>query len=476
MNKITVVGLGPGDKNYLTVESIDTLKSGKKIFIRTEQHPVNKYLKDIGIKYETFDYFYEQEETFDSVYEKIVEELINQAKNEDIIYAVPGNPFVAERTVELLKDKYKNIEFIYGVSFIDAVLTFLKLDPINGLCIIDGLNIKSISNIQHNIIIQVYNNLVASDVKYKLSGIYGDDQEIYIIKSAGIKDKEKMIKVKLSDLDSYEDYDHLTSLYIKPVKEERRRKEFSDLVELMKVLRGENGCPWDRIQTHESIKKGLIEEAYEVVDAIENNDTDLLEEELGDLLLQIIFHSLIEEEMGYFDIKDVTNSIYEKLIRRHPHVFDNLNVNSAEEVEDIWIESKQNEKDLEYFERMEGVSKYFPALIRAYKVQNIAKEVGFDWDDIKPAIEKVKEETREMELEINNNNLENFEEELGDLLFSIVNISRYFNVCPEVSLTKSIKKFIERFTYIEKSNIARHKGLKNMSLNEMDILWEKSKK
>ncbi|MCD6436526.1 MAG: nucleoside triphosphate pyrophosphohydrolase [Clostridiales bacterium] len=476
MCKITVVGLGPGDEKFLTTEAVEFLKKCENFFIRTEKHPTNKYIKKLGINYKTFDYLYEKAATFDDVYQNIVDVLIEEAKENDVVYGVPGNPFVAEKTVEILRDKYKNIEYIYGVSFVDVVLTSLKIDPVNGMTVVDALNIKHISNDVNNIIIQVYNQMVAANVKVQLSKYYDDNQEIYIVKSAGIKDQEEIKKIFLWELDHYDIFDHLTTLVIKPVAEDIRRKGFEDLVDIMKVLRGENGCPWDRKQTHESLRKYLIEEAYEVLETIDNEDSGHLEEELGDLLLQIVFHGLIEEEMGYFNLTDVTNGITEKLIRRHPHVFGDLKANSADEVEIIWNGVKQEENNQSYSDRMRSLSKSNPALIRAYKIQNIAREIGFDWDDVNPAIEKIKEELNEVIVEIENNRIYNYEEELGDLLFAVVNAIRLLKLDPEIALDKTISKFINRFYDIEFSELAEKKGIKKMTLEEMDLLWEKAKK
>ena len=476
MNRITIVGLGPGDSEYLTMNAINVLKKSEKVFIRTEKHPTNEYLKSLGIEYETFDVVYESSETFDDVYEEIVNKLIFYAKEDPITYAVPGNPFVAEKTVELLIEKYENIEFVYGVSFIDAVISVLKLDPVKGLSVIDALSLHDISNRNHNMIIQVYNQMVAANLKTQLSRYYSDDQEVYIIKSAGVKAYESVIKRKLWELDHYNDYDHLTTLVIYPVEENLRLKNMDDLVEIMRVLRGDNGCPWDRKQTHKSLKKYLIEETYEVFEAIDKEDSKLLEEELGDLLLQIVFHGLIEEEMGYFNLDDITNSICEKLIRRHPHVFGNLSANTPEEVEKIWNAVKKEEKSKDYSSRMNEISKSSPVLFRAMRVQKIAKEVGFDWDDAIPAINKIHEEIKELQEAIDENEVPHIEEELGDLFFAVVNVARLLKVDSEIALDKSTSKFIKRFNYIEYSQKAKDKGLRELSLEEMELLWEKSKK
>jgi tetrapyrrole methylase family protein/MazG family protein len=244
----------------------------------------------------------------------------------------------------------------------------------------------------------------------------------------------------------------------------------------MRTLRGEDGCPWDREQTHESLKKNLIEEAYEVMGAIDEKDAVHLEEELGDLLLQIVFHGLIEEEMGFFDLRDVTHGISEKLIRRHPHVFGSREAGSAQEVEKIWEAVKGEENPGKLHEKMAALSKALPATLRATKVQKIAREIGFDWDDAAPALDKVAEELLEVREELQGADKEKIELEIGDLLFAVVNVARLSKVDPELALDRTIEKFVTRFKYMEDSPEGESKGLKAMTLAEMDQLWNQAKK
>lgn len=258
---------------------------------------------------------------------------------------------------------------------------------------------------------------------------------------------------------------------------EKERYSFEDLIKVMNILRGENGCPWDREQTHESIKGDTLEEAYEVVEAINNKDISNLKEELGDLLLHVVFHSKIAEENKDFNISEVINDIVVKLIRRHPHVFNNEEAETSGQVLKRWDEIKKIEKQYTtYTEQLEGVPMAMPALTRAAKVQKRAAKVGFDFPDSTEAFMKLKEEFSELGEAILHNENEAVDEEFGDLLFSMVNISRFFGINPEISLTNATKKFINRFKGIEE--IAQNKGfdLKKLSISEMDNLWKEVKR
>ena len=258
-------------------------------------------------------------------------------------------------------------------------------------------------------------------------------------------------------------------------------KALTRLYEIVKILRSE--CPWDRVQTHESLRPGMLEEAYETVDAINNQDMVNLREELGDVLLQVVFHSILGEEESRFDLKDIINEECEKMIRRHPHVFLQENANntakSIDKVLEKWENIKGQERGSEKTSaRLTKVPRALPALTRAFKVQKKAAEVGFDWDDISGAFDKVREETRELTecCQEQPADKEALQEELGDLLFSAVNVSRFLGIDPEASLDYTIDKFIRRFTHVENSALACGRALEDMSLSEMDELWDEAKK
>jgi XTP/dITP diphosphohydrolase len=248
-------------------------------------------------------------------------------------------------------------------------------------------------------------------------------------------------------------------------------KEFTEFVEITKRLRKE--CPWDKEQTHASIRHSLIEEAYEVVEAIDNNNLEELKKELGDLLLHVVFHANIAEEQNEFTLKEVIETISQKLIFRHPHVFGDAKVEGAHEVKQNWekLKMKEGRESL-----MEGVPKELPALLRAHRLQDKASKVGFDWEKKEDAWKKVDEEMRELHHAIKSGKQENVEQEFGDLLFALVNYSRFIGVNPENALRKTVEKFITRFRYIEKQLTEMGKDIHSSSLEEMDRLWEEAKK
>lgn len=251
---------------------------------------------------------------------------------------------------------------------------------------------------------------------------------------------------------------------------------FDDLVEIMKILRGENGCPWDKEQTHDSLKRYLIEETYEVLEAIDKKNKDMLCEELGDLLLQIVFHARIADDNGDFNIEDIITGISKKMILRHEHVFGDAKAETSQDVLNSWEVVKRKEKHIDtHTEALESIAKNLPALMRSYKVQQKAAKAGFDWEDVNGAMEKVYEEIEELNIAQKNGNIENVTEEIGDLLFAVVNVARFLKVHPELALTATIEKFINRFQYIEERAKEKGKKMEEMSLKEMDFFWNQSK-
>ncbi|MFA7468934.1 MAG: nucleoside triphosphate pyrophosphohydrolase [Desulfotomaculaceae bacterium] len=501
MQRIVVVGLGPGDWQQLTVQAFETLRSAKQIFLRTEQHPAAAELKRRGLEYTSFDYLYEEKLSFREVYETMTEVLLKTAQTAPaaagpVVFAVPGHPLVAERAVEMLLEQAKTgltdveVEIIPAMSGIEAMYTSLGVDPTRGLCILDGLSLETIHPQPKlaNIVLQVYNPRIASEVKLTLMEYYPDDFKVWVVKAAGIPGAEHLVELPLYELDRLPWVDHLTSVYLPPNPAAPQEAEdgrisgaslypLDKLVTVMDALLGPDGCPWDREQTHASLRPYLIEETYEVIEALDKGDMEKFADELGDLLLQIVFHAALAQQNEYFDINDVILKITQKMIRRHPHVFGEEKVKSTGEVLINWEEIKQQEAkaDPETESYLAGIPSALPALVRADKVQSKAARVGFDWPSVEGVKQKVREEFGELEEALNQGDQAAIFEELGDLFFSIVNLARYLKVDSEGALSRTIDKFIRRFNYIEQKGSEAGKKLREMSLEEMDFWWEEAK-
>ncbi|PEZ76998.1 nucleoside triphosphate pyrophosphohydrolase [Bacillus sp. AFS017274] len=486
MNEITIIGLGAGDLDQLPLGIYKKLIQTEQCFVRTIDHPVIGDLKREGINFTAFDGIYEKHDQFEAVYEEIAGTLLQEASNRSVLYAVPGHPMVAEKTVQLLLEKGPAlgiaIKLEGGQSFLDPLFQAVRIDPIEGFQLLDGTDLSpdDLHITQHMIIGQVYDAFSASNVKLTLMEKLPDDYEVYIVTAAG-SSQEKVKKCALFELDRQMELSNLTSVYVPPVSEEALRyREFSKLRQVIAELRGPDGCPWDKKQTHESLKKYLIEEAYELIDSIDEEDDEGMIGELGDVLLQVMLHSQIGEDEGMFTIDDVIEGITAKMIRRHPHVFGDVEVNGEEDVLVNWQKIKEDEKGSETKAPqsiLDGIEKSLPNLLRAEEYQKRAAKVGFDWDEVSEAWKKVREEVQELEEEIlsPNRDVERIKSELGDLFFALVNISRYYDIQAEEAVYKANQKFHQRFTYIEECIQRANKKFEDYTLEELDSYWDEAK-
>jgi tetrapyrrole methylase family protein/MazG family protein len=263
---------------------------------------------------------------------------------------------------------------------------------------------------------------------------------------------------------------------------EKKHANIEKLVNLVEQLRGDNGCPWDKEQTRETLKPMLIEEAYEVLDALDSEDPIELKEELGDLLFQVVFHARIAQERGEFDMADVINRSHEKMVRRHPHIFGNANLNTSEDVLKNWEDIKAAEKGIQSASNpeserslLDGIPSKLPALHRAYQMTAKASRVGFDWPHLEDILTKMHEEASELVEALSRQDADKIADEVGDLLFVVVNVARYLGIDPETALSRSNRKFYRRFRYVESAIKRQGRELKTASLAEMDALWEEAK-
>lgn len=481
MSELIVVGLGAGRKGLMTEETKRLLTEEKCVRLRTAKHPTVEELGEEGYTFLSFDHIYNEKDTFDEVYTTITDECFALAKETGrLVYAVPGSPLVAEKTVQMIRaraaEEGVSLTILPAMSFLEVFYVRLGVDPINGLTILDGDDIGDLSpdNVAALVITQVYDRAVASEVKLALMEQYDDEQPITFVRNLGLDDEE-VREIPLYELDRQPNIDHLTSVYV-PRREKRTETfDMTPLVDVMETLRSPGGCPWDIEQTHDSLRRYMIEEVYEVIEAIENEDAPLLCEELGDLLLQIVFHARVAEECGSFSMQDVIDGVTEKMIRRHPHVFGDISVRDAGEVLVNWEAIKAQEKEGQRKSALDGVSPGLPALMAAFKLQKKAAKVGFDWTEIKDVWEKVREELGELAEASAEGDTKAIEEEFGDVLFSLVNLSRFLHIEPETSLTAANHKFRRRFTFIEDKIAALGKKWDGMTLAEMDKLWEQAK-
>ncbi|WP_156289996.1 bifunctional methyltransferase/pyrophosphohydrolase YabN [Oceanobacillus salinisoli] len=480
MGKIEIIGLGAGDINQLSLGLYKKLTGETtKIYTRTLDHPVITALMEEGINFQSFDKIYEQEDAFEAVYHRIVSALVEDAKKstKKLIYTVPGHPMLAERTVQLLLEQTDvEVDIAGGQSYLDDLFTALKIDPIDGFQFVDGTSFKrsQLQYRQHIIFCQVYDQFVASEVKLALLEDLPADYQVTIVEAAGTNHEVLKI-VPLEELDHQIDMSNLTSVYVPPVPSNLLNHTFSNLREVMRRLRAPDGCPWDREQTHESLREHSIEEVYELIEAIDNKDDEGIIEELGDLLMHVMLHSQIGEDDGYFTVDDVIRGITNKMIYRHPHVFSDVSVNSSDEVNRKWEELKKQEKGDKRKSILDGVPKPLPSLAKAYKLQKKAAKVGFDWDDVSDIWSKLDEELTEVKEAINTKEKLEIEKEFGDVLFVLANLSRYYTIHPEVALELTNQKFISRFTFIEEKLKEAGRDINDATLEEMDDYWNQAK-
>lgn len=351
MKQIKVLGLGAGDLDQMTIGVFKELQGAQHLYMRTKEHPSVEQLTEEGIKWQSFDHIYEQNQHFEQVYQQIVKALFEAAEqHKEIHYAVPGHPMVAEKTVQLLlagaEAQNCRVIVLGGQSFLDPLLASIQVDPVEGLVFFDALdlNAQQLLPEQHTILTQVYDAYVASEVKLSLMEVYPDEHEVVIANAVG-SSQEELIRVPLYELDRTTRVSNLTAVYIPPVRQEQvLNRQYYRSREIFRQLRGPEGCPWDREQTHQSLAPYLVEEANEVVEAIGEDDVDHLIEELGDVLLQVFLHAQIGEDEGLFNMEDVLQALNEKMIRRHPHVFGQKTDLSSEDLLEQWERIKREER------------------------------------------------------------------------------------------------------------------------------------
>lgn len=465
---ITIVGLGVA-RGDLTMAALDALKGARRVVLRTALTPAALVLDEMGIAYTSLDELYEGGEDYDEVNNDIAKAVLCAAREGSVAFGVLGGAGLMDASVKAVtaaaSDAGIDCEVIAGVGLYEHAAG--DAGGLYGASIVAAIDVQDqkIDVRQPLIVCEIINQQLASDCKLALLEHYPAQ---HMVRFDGNS-------IALEDMDRQKNYTHLSTLVLPQLAlEQCERYDFEHLMQIIRKLRAPDGCPWDREQTHASMKSDLIEEAYEVLDAIDSDDPYRLADELGDLLLHICMHAQIGSEYGEFDVRDVLWSVCNKMITRHPHVFGQVHVENTADVLRNWEAIKKDEKSLRtQTEVMHDIPRTFPALMRAAKVQKKANAVGFDWDDVRDALDKVHEETLEVEEVLLQPDL--LAGELGDLLFSVVNVCRMSRIPPELALEGTTDKFIRRFSYVEQRATERGMSMENMTLDQMDALWDEIK-
>ena len=481
MPGITLLGLGPGDPSKLTREAWELLASADQVWLRTKEHPVVGGLS-ATLKVHSFDELYENGDSFDEVYSAIVEKVMEMGRTSTgIVYAVPGDPFVAEATCPEIAKRAQNegltLKIINGLSFLEPVFAALRLDPYPRLVLMDAIelsqaHVPAFPPDMPVLVAQIYSRLVAAEVKMTLNAVYPDEHPVRLVHGAGTKD-EVIEDIPLYEIDRSENIGLLTVLYVPPLGEGTSFEAFQEIVA---HLRAPDGCPWDKEQTHSSLRTHLMGEAYETLAAMDSGDPAEMAEEFGDLLLQIVLNAQIANEEGEFSMADILKGIYDKIIRRHPHVFGEVTLEGVQGVLKNWEKLKAVERASSADPEkgiLDGVPLALPALTQAQEYQDRAARVGFDWKEVDGVLDKIVEEIREVEQATNQEELSN---ELGDLFFALVNLARWKKVDSESALRGTSQRFKKRFGYIEETAKKQGRKLPELTIDEMEALWQEAKR
>ncbi len=470
---ITVVSIGTGGPDCLTLGAVAALERADARVLRTERHPVAAWLTERGLGFTSLDALYEQSEDFDAFNRAAAAHLLGMRG--DIAYAVGDAAF--DTTVAALQALAGDTKIIVlpGVSHADRCLAMIPNKPAGvRLYATEQFRAARVSPEEPLLLCELHSRECAGDCKLRLMELRSPEQIVSFVMGdeAGALTRRE---IALCELDRQERYDHLTAVYVPAAPMlARERFDMDDLCAVMRRLRGPDGCPWDKEQTHETLLTNLLEECYEFIDAARQNDTDHMYDELGDVLLQVVFHAEIARQHGEFDILDVTTAICRKMIERHTHIFGSAKCATAADVLDNWEAIKRKQRGITTTaQAMEDVSKGLSPAMRASKVQHKAAKVGFDFASAADALDKVREEADEVAACVESG--ENLEMELGDLFFSAVNVCRLCGKNPDIALTNSTDKFIRRFRSMENSINSAGKRAKDLTLSEMDVYWEAGK-
>ncbi len=478
---ITLLGLGPGGAGQLTREAWDWIGSLTEIVLRTRNHPAVDGFP-AGLRVHVLEEAFGDGDSAEAVFSGMVERVLELGRRpQGVTYAVPGHPYVGEATGPEIARRAREagipLRVIEGLSFVGAVSAALGVDVLPHTMVVDALHLSRLLTPdfppdQPVLIAQVHSRQAAAALRATLGTVYPEDHHVRLVHAAGTP-HAMVEELTLGEIERSRHLGAFTSLYLPPLGEHTSLESFQQVVAR---LRAPDGCPWDRKQDHQTLRKHLMGEMYEALDAMDRNDAAGMCEEFGDVLLQIVLNAQIGMEYGEFSMADILRGINQKIIRRHPHVFGDVQLDGVEGVLQNWEKLKAEERkangESETKGLLDGVPLSLPALAQAQEVQMRAKRVGFDWDAIEPVIAKVIEELDEVRSAPDEKSRAG---ELGDLLFAVVNVVRWYDVDAEAALRETTRRFRRRFGYIEAAARTQGRGLADLSFAEMDALWEQAK-
>lgn len=467
---IHVVGLGPGPAELVTPQTLAFVEGSAPVILRTRHHPTVAQLPSLAVAQDCDD-IYAANHSFEDIYAAIADRVLaTAAGGRGVVYAVPGHPLIAERSVALLLERARAagvpVRVYAAVSFVDVAATALAID-LGGVQLCDALDLR-IDAQRPALISQIHDRDAATTLKLRLLEAYPGDHPATVLSALGSAN-ERIRAITLAQLD-HTPFGHLDALYVPAIAAIDDVRRFDGLAYIIQRLHAVDGCPWDLEQTHATLRPHLLEESYEALEAIDSGDPEALSEELGDVLLQVLMHAAVAERQDEFTFADVTEHIARKLVRRHPHVFGEAVANSAEDVYKNWEALKQAEKPRSSI--LEGVPSTLPALAASQSIQGRARRIGFDWPDIEGPLEKLAEEIGEF---ARANGPAERDDEFGDVLFVIANIAQRLGIDAEQALRGANDKFRRRFGILERLAADRRLELKELDLTALDSLWDEAK-
>ena len=480
-NGITLLGLGPGAPELLSTKAVNWLNTVSEIYVKVTDHPaLSAGAVDLVVK--TFDDINADSQLLGTVKRKIVSRILDIAdKGESVTYAVPGNPLIDDPACQAIYRQAQTraipVNVIQGIGILDTYMMALGRKASKSITVISTSELKrllipSFSPMIPALILNDSTEDEVKEIKKMLLSTYPESHTVSVIKETGLSEYQAA-ELPMGGLDQLDVFRKGAALYIPPIGD---YASFESFQQVIARLRAPDGCPWDREQTHQTLRSSLLEETYEALSALDSNDSESLKEELGDLLLQILMHAQIATETGEFTMVDVIQGISRKLVYRHPHVFGDEKAESTEIVLQNWEKLKEKERKNNHKKgkngMLDGVPKDYPALSQAQEYQKRVRRVGFDWSDIEGVLDKLEEEIREVQ------DAETQEEksaEMGDLLFSVVNLARWYGVDAESALRGTNLKFKRRFQYVEQRAKEKGLSLSEMTLEEMDVFWDEAK-